>query len=199
INGVALALLIGGDRTTDRAMVGLMAVASAVESAGGLIYATTFGTSRGTAETVAVVAGLGTVFGMAAGGVLSIAPDDDNVPFYRNRAFIDENVRIYSGGGLIGSLAGAYVGHSLARAESYTRGDARVLAAAGLFGVNAGVLVVDFSDTRNARIGSGTVAIGTAVGMAAGHLLTAGRDFTAAEGSHVGLATIGGGLAGLAT
>ncbi len=114
----------------------------------------------------------------------------------------DDDAHIYQrrwtmGGVIVGSAAGMLTGAALAQDEPYTKGDGRVLRAAGLLGIAA---AFSFNDLFNEQAKDKTEAAliaGPIAGVAAGHLITKGKDFSSEQGTIVFLHTLTGGLLGL--
>jgi hypothetical protein len=106
--------------------------------------------------------------------------------------------RLVAGTSLLGSLGGMYLGHRLGRTDRYTGGDARVYALSALQGSYLMGSFLALQDDGSPRAGA-LLLTGAGVGGAAlGHRLIRNRDFTATQGSLVGLGAAAGGLLGAA-
>jgi len=182
-----IAGLLSGEDPPGRGTAAFMAAGGALEGTLGYQVARRGNWSAGHAEMV-VANGIGGNFiGLGIGGAV-----------VGEELEADEAPRIVAGSSLLGSVAGAYLGHRMGRTGRYTEGDARIYAQSAFQGANlAGSLLLPGSD-----VGPRAAALllsGSAVGGAVlGRSLTGGRDFTGTEGSLVALGSVAGSLLGIA-
>jgi hypothetical protein len=171
------ALLVGEDRETRDSIVAGM-LASLAENAAGFWAADKLKMGAGTAEAVSAVGDFGLGLGWGAHYVID-----------------RHNEKLEAGAMLGGSAAGILAGGVLARSQHYTRGDAYVLRAAGTLGAYVGMAAsASVSDDEKSAVACSMT--GAVAGLAVGHYLLGGRDFTTGQGVIINISEVAGGLLG---
>jgi len=176
VHGWCVSALVAGDDREARDTITLGMLASFSEYAAGFIAADKADMSAGTAEAISAMGD----FGLGLGWGTSYVTDR-------------ENEKLEAGAMLAGSGLGLLGGGLLSRTQHYTRGDAYVLRAAGTLGAYLALAgSASVSDDDKAAVAS--YMAGTLGGLAAGHYLLRGRDFTTGQGVIVNLSQVAGGL-----
>ena len=187
-------------------MVGAGMVMSIMETMAGYSIARNSRMMPGTAGVIGACGDFGMLVGGATGSLIGKGIDrrkDEHHYYYDYPYFYDsDDEHIYQrrwtyGSALVGSAGGFLAGALLARDEPYTKGDGRVLLAAGLLGIGAAFSFNDVFNTGSEDKTEAALIAGPVVGVAAGHLLTRGKDFSSEQGTIVFLHTLTGGLLGL--
>jgi hypothetical protein len=183
VHGLSLSLLIyDEDVDSDdlRVMAALSVLGSIGESIAGYQIAKNNNLSEGTASIISMGGVAGTLYGF---GFAKIADD------YRSSTKLGSLL-------LIGSAAGYAAGYLLSKDQKYTAGDAMYVTTAAATGAYSGLVLSEISEWDNeGRIGS--MIVGSAAGIAAGHFLTNKYDFNKTQGVVNLLSTGFGTLVGL--
>jgi hypothetical protein len=178
LHGWCVSVLASGPERETRDTVAWMTVTSLAEYTAGFMTADRARMSAGTAEAVSAVGDFGLMLGWWASWLAD-----------------DENDKLEAGGMLVGTGVGLASGGLLARSQHYTRGDAYVLRAAGTLGAYMAMAASASvsKDDKAAVISTMTGAVG---GLAVGHHLLRGKDFSTGQGVIIGLSEVAGGLFG---
>ena len=139
--------------------------------------------STGTTEVIGVGGDFGVGFGFGTAHLLNFIDD--------------ENGQGIAGSVLLESGLGLLAGHWMASQQSYTRGDANVLGAAGLLGAYLPLAIVDMAASDQDKAYTAAAMTGAIAGLSFGHHLVKGKDFSTGQGSLVALSQCAGGLLGL--
>jgi hypothetical protein len=176
VHGWCVSALIAGEDREARDTITSGMLTSLSEYAAGFIAADKTGMSAGTAEAISAVGD----FGLGLGWGTAYVADR-------------ENEKLEAGAMLAGSGLGLLGGGLLSRTQHYTRGDAYVLRAAGALGAYLALAgSASVSDDDKAAVASSMA--GALGGLAAGHYLLRGKDFTTGQGVIVNLSQVAGGL-----
>lgn len=181
-HGMALDLILLGEGTTARGMIGLGMLGSMVESFAFYAVADRNKMSAGTASVVGIGGDFGLGFGIGTAHLTGLLEDDAERPL--------------GSGMLLGSLVGLLGGKKLADGQSFSRGDAFVLRSAGMLGAYLPLAVVDLIGLEEERIYTGASMAGAAAGLYLGNALVREKDFGTGEGFLVCLSEGAGGLVG---
>jgi hypothetical protein len=185
VHAVQLAGLAGGDQIGGRGVAGFAALAGAVEGTVAYRIARTRNWRGGHAEMVSFNGLGGNLVGLGLSAVI-VGEGGEDVP------------RLLAGTSLLGSVAGAYLGHRMGRTDRYTEGDARVYLQSAAQGVNLMGSFLTLQDDGAVRPAA-LLLTGSAVGGALlGRRLVRNRDFTGTQSLLLGLGSVTGSLAGLA-
>ena len=185
VHAVQLAGLAGGGAIDGRTRAGLAALGGAVEGTVAYRVARTRAWSGGHAEMVSFNGLGGNLVGLGLSAAV-IGEGGEDVP------------RLVAGTTLLGSVAGAYLGHRMGRTGRYTEGDARVYLQSAVQSVNLVGSFLTLQDDGAVRP-TALLLTGSAVGGAVlGRRLVRDRDFTGTQSFLVGLGSVAGSLAGLA-
>jgi hypothetical protein len=185
VHAVQLAGLVGGDAIDGRTTAGLAALTGAIEGTVAYRVARTRNWSGGHAEMVSYNGLGGNLVGLGLSAAV-IGEDGEEEP------------RLVAGTTLLGSVAGAYLGHRMGRGNRYTEGDARVYLQTAVQGVNLTGSFLSLRDDGAVRPAA-LLLTGSAVGGAVlGRRLVRNRDFTGTQSALIGLGSLAGSLAGLA-
>ncbi|MFZ1948428.1 MAG: hypothetical protein WAW06_12850 [bacterium] len=149
---------------------------SLAEYAAGYIIADRASMTAGTAEAICA----GGDMGLLSGLVLRHMNDDG-----------DDADAAYA---LAGSGVGLAGGYLLARMQPYTRGDAYTLRATASLGAYVGWAMTVDEDDEDSDVALAGLLVGEAAGVAAGHYLVRGRDFTTGQGVLMHVGQLAGGL-----
>ena len=178
VHGWCMSALIAGEDRSWRDTVTSTMLTSLGEYATGFLVARKVGASAGTAEAVSAVGDLGLGLGW---GTYYLADWG--------------NEKLEAGAMLAGSGLGLLGGGVLSRTQHYTRGDAYVLRAVSSLGTYLGLAAsASVSDDAKAAVASSMA--GSVAGLAVGHSLLLGKDFTTGQGVVMYLSEIAGGLFG---
>jgi hypothetical protein len=148
-----------------RGMIAVSTVASIGESIAGYQIAKNHKLSDGTASMISLGGVTGTLYGLGINSIM----DGDN-----------EHARMGTLM-LFGSAAGYAAGYLLAKDQKYTAGDAMYVSTAALTGAYSGLLISHMGNWDSQGT-SGSMILGSAAGIAAGHFLTEGYDFNKTQG-----------------
>lgn len=184
-HAVELAVLFGGEDLDGQAVSGLAAIGGAVEAGIGYALGANQGWSPGMAEMIAYNGTYGNLVGLGVAGVM-IGNGDGT----------DAEARLAAGTSLLGSLAGLYAGHRMGRTGTYTRGDARIYALAGLEAARLASSIVVVSDIDDVRTNASLITGFGLAGLGLGAALVRDRDFSTYEANIVTLGTYAGALMG---
>jgi len=182
-HGILSYHLVLGEETTARGAIAFGMVGSIVEGVLGFRAATRTNMSAGTAEVIGVGGDFGIGWGLGTAHLAGFFQEDSRRPAM--------------GSILAGSGVGLLAGRILASREHYTRGDADVLRAAGILGAYAPLAIIDIIGTENEKSYTTASMIGSVLGLAMGHDLVGGKDFSDGDGILITLSEVAGGLAGL--
>lgn len=180
VHGAFLHTIFFDRNTTPRGYVASAMLGGAIEGIAGFALAKGLKLTPGTVELIGTTSAFGILYGLGISHIANL-----------------ESRRSQSTALLLGSLGGTFGGALLSGIEPYTSGDASVFRTAALLGAYLPVVVLrtlDYEDTKDYVT---SAMIGGAVGGIVGHFLIVNKDFTAAEGNFVSLATFGGGVLGL--
>lgn len=180
--------VLAGEELPGRATAGVVALGGVLEGAIGYRVARRNNWSTGHAEMVTVNGAGGNLVGFGIGASLVGETDEPG----------EGTPRLVAGASLLGSLGGMYLGHRLGQTDRYTEGDARVYALSALQGSYLMGSVLSLQDDGSPRAGALLLTGAGVSGAALGHRLIRNRDFTATQGSLVGLGAVAGGLLGAA-
>ncbi len=184
LHGASLRLFIDEEATT-RQVLGTGMLISLAEGIGGYIWADRTQMTDGTASAIGAAGDFGMGVGLGTAHFTGLLDD--------------LNARRITASMLAGSAAGIGAGVSLAKNQSYTRGDAVVLRGAGILGAYVTLVPVLIANPENAKTYSGAATLGSIGGIAIGHRLAKGNNFTTEQGIQICLAEVAGGLVGLGT
>lgn len=100
----------------------------------------------------------------------------------------------FAGGTLLGAVAGFAAGNAVANMQNYSSGDATVMTTTGVVGAWTPVAILLLADLEGdddaiGRIYTASAMAGAVGGIALGHHLVKGRQFTDAQGNYVALGT----------
>ena len=105
-----------------------------------------------------------------------------------------DNSRLAYIGTLATSLSGYYLGYGISKLSNYTNGDARVFGTVVPLAMYSTASVFFAQKNPDYKTMSGLEALTYLGAVYVGHQLVKNEDFSTAQGSYVGLGTIGGGL-----
>jgi hypothetical protein len=185
VHALQLSTLVGGDRLDGQVAAGLAAIGGAVEGTIAHRTARRRNWAGGHAEMVSFNGLAGNLVGVGLTAV-AVGEGGEDVP------------RLLAGTSLLGSVAGAYLGHRMGRTDRYTEGDARMYLQTAVQGANLAGSFLTLPDDVAVRPAA-LLLTGSAVGGAVlGRRLVRNRDFTGTQSFLVGLGSVTGSLAGLA-
>jgi hypothetical protein len=108
----------------------------------------------------------------------------------------DGTAKLGYGLSLAGSIAGIYLGKSMANDGRYTSGDAGIYTNLTVLGAYAGASINALTEIESAQAGVSIVIATTAIGQLIGHSISDDYDFTDSQSNYAMLGTVGGGLIG---
>lgn len=181
-HGIVFASLVDNE-PAERGVLASGMLFSMAESFAGFQLANRLDLSSGTSEVMGVVGDFGMGLGFGTAHLFD---------FYDQ-----ENGRAIATSVLAESGLGMWAGYRLACQQPYTRGDARVLSAAGLLGAYLPLALVDVSGTDNKKIYTAASMAGSVAGLGFGQHLVKDKDFSTGQGNLVQLGQLAGGLLGL--
>jgi hypothetical protein len=166
-----------------KAPVGGAFALSIAEGIAGFEWASRTGMTEGSASTINNLGDFGALYGL---GFASLA---------------DANQQTASAATLAGAGAGLAAGALYARGRDHTYGDASVMRTAGWVGGYLGLAVEGAATPSEDWSKTSTVSamLGSAAGLAVGHVLVKKTDFSFGQGVIVDFCTAGGWLFGLGT
>ncbi|MBT3209591.1 MAG: hypothetical protein HN704_06490 [Bacteroidetes bacterium] len=183
-HGVFLTLLFD-ENASEQAVLAMGMLASLAEGIGGYVWADRTKMTAGSASAIGVMGDFGIVIGLGTAHITGF--------------FDDFNVSKLSASILLGSAAGITSGVLLAGNQSYTKGDAYVLRSAGTLGAYVSLTAAIIAEPNNEKSYTAALTFGSIGGIAIGHALTKGHDFTTGQGVLISLSELAGGLIGLGT
>ncbi|MEW6754861.1 MAG: hypothetical protein AB1505_28350 [Candidatus Latescibacterota bacterium] len=183
-HGVLLGQVLLGGGEQVRARAGLTVATSLAGFAGGYAAGQRLPMPPGAADVVGWGGNYGLLLALGAVHVAGLLDDD--------------HVRPAGFAGLAGSGLGYWGGWRLGRAGRISRGDADLLALHTALGAGLAAALVHLVDPDVERAVTGAAMVGSGVGLAAGHRLVAGRDYSPSQTWMALLGALGGGLFGAA-
>lgn len=185
---VQLSYLLGDDALNGRATAGLAALIGAGEGVAAYEVARRNNWRAGHAKMVSFTGLTGNLVGLGVSGLI----------FGRVESRTGAVNRSAAGTSLIGSLAGAYVGHRMGRTNRYSKGDARIYLLSAVQTVNLAGSFLSLGNDRSVRLSSAILTGAALGGGLLGRRLVRDRGFTAVDGNLIGLGSVAGSLLGLA-
>ena len=182
LHGIEFAFLFS-DEPEEQGTIASGLVFSLAEAFAGYKLAGQNKYSAGTTEVIGVGGDFGVGFGFGTAHLVNFIED--------------ENGRGIAGSVLLESGLGLLAGHWMASQQSYTRGDANVLGAAGLLGAYLPLAIVDMTANDQDKAYTAASMTGAIAGLSFGHHLVKGKDFSTGQGSLISLSQCAGGLLGL--
>ena len=196
-HGILMYAVLAGDKGTDQGVIGSGMVGSVGEMIAAYQWAHHSHLTPGTVSAIAACGDLGMVFGGATGLLLIGNGSDNAEPGFADggdRAFKGK-VRGFSAATLAGAAGGIMLGNVLASRQVYTKGDGYVLRELGILAIGAAISVADIANMHDSGVDLVLMA-GSASGIILGHRLTRNVNFSASQGTLIGLSELGGALFG---
>ncbi len=181
-HGVLLSELLFGEESSQREILALAVVGSMSGLAGGFALGHRSAMPAGTAEVIGLGGDYGLLLGLGSAHLAGILDEDHR--------------RQIAAATLIGSGLGYLGGHSLARRQAYTRGDAQVLGTAGVLGAFAAAATIKLADVEEEKVYTAAAMAGSAAGVTLGHTRLRDLNFTTGEARMLLLGAFGGYLMG---
>jgi hypothetical protein len=180
VHGILLSEIIGGDAHAGRRAIITGLGVSVAEMYAGYRIARECHYSTGTAEAIGVCGDFGMLSGLGFAGAAD---------YYDKEAEKEISLSVLSGAGL-----GLVAGRMITRHQDYTRGDAYLLGHSGLLGSWLAITTYLLADGEDGQTGAAIATTGALAGLALGHRLGRGRDFTSGQGIMIGLGELAGAL-----
>lgn len=96
----------------------------------------------------------------------------------------------YSASILAGTAAGFFAGNTIANMQDYSSGDASVMSTVGVVGAYVPLGILLMTDLDDGKVYAASAMAGAIGGIALGHHLVSGHQFTDAQGNYVALGTL---------